>query len=130
MKLLKKLTKPTTLSNRMSNNAIFGLCTRAGDCSLMFRRPRNQSVAEKDTITKGRTTGIRAASPISIRIGCKRVNRTSSNPKTVGQGTLHITQDAFQKGQVRLPRIMHEKTDLLNSIRIRRSKSEVLESTS
>jgi hypothetical protein len=131
MKLLKKLAKPATLGNCMSNNTIFCLYTGAGDCSLTFRRPRNQSVAEKDTITRGRTAGIGIASPISIRISCKRVNRTSANLKTVGQGTLHITQDAFQKGQVRLPRIMHEKTDLLNSIsKIRTSPSEILESTS
>jgi hypothetical protein len=74
MKLLKKLAKPTTLSNHMST----------------FRRPRNQSVAKKD----------RTRYP-------------------------YITQDAFQKGQVRLSRIMHEKTDLLNSIsKIRMSQSE------
>jgi hypothetical protein len=45
MKLLKKLTEPTTLHDSMSHNAILCFSTGSRDCSLALGRPRNQTVS-------------------------------------------------------------------------------------
>jgi hypothetical protein len=90
MKLLKKLAQPAAFSNSVSNCLIFCLSTGTGNSSLSLRRPRDQSITEKDTVARGRAPRIRAASPINIRIRREGVDWTSANPKTKGQGTLHI----------------------------------------
>jgi hypothetical protein len=84
MKLLKKLAQPATFSNNVGNCPIFCLSTGTGNSSLLLRRPRDQSIAEKDTVARGRAPRIRAANPISIRIRREGVDRTSANPKTKG----------------------------------------------
>jgi nucleoside-triphosphatase THEP1 len=50
MKLLKKLTEPTTLRNSMSHNAVLGFSTGSRDHSLALGRPRNQIVSIVDAI--------------------------------------------------------------------------------
>jgi hypothetical protein len=59
MKFLKKLTKPTTLNNNMGNNAVLGLCTGAGDSSLVLGGPRDKTVTIVDAITRDGATRIR-----------------------------------------------------------------------
>jgi hypothetical protein len=49
MKFLKKLTKPTTLNNSMGNFTVLGLCTRAGDSSLVLGGSRDKTVDMSQT---------------------------------------------------------------------------------
>jgi hypothetical protein len=131
MKFLKKLTQPTTLSHNVSNCHVLGLGTRTRNCVLPLGLPRYQSITKINTITRSRTPRIRTTSPVGIRIGCEGINRTCTNVEDKRQYALHITQDALDKCKMWLPRIMHEQTDLLNSIcKIRTSQGEVLQSSS
>jgi hypothetical protein len=66
MKFLEKLPQPTTLGNHMSNDVILCFCAGTGDCGLTLGGPRNQIVAEEDTVAGGGTPTVRAACPIRI----------------------------------------------------------------
>jgi len=130
MKLLKKLTKPARLSHSMCDCSILSLCTRAGDCGLAFGRPRHQIVAEEDTVAGSRSSGIRTAGPIRIRVGCEAIHWSSANVKTSRQCALHIAQDPLEQRKMRLAGIMHEETHLLNSVGdVGSSQREVLKCT-
>jgi hypothetical protein len=48
MKFPKKLSKPTTLCDHMSNSPVLGLRTGPGHCGLSFGRPGHQAVPEED----------------------------------------------------------------------------------
>jgi hypothetical protein len=63
MKLLKKLAKLTTLSNRMSNNMIFCLCTGAGDVWHFYDQETKVS-SRKAQSPEVERRKIGAASPI------------------------------------------------------------------
>ena len=127
MKFLKKLAQPTTLSHNMSNCPVLCLSTRTRNCVLPLGFPRHQGVAKIDTITRSRTPRIRATSPVGIRIGYEGVNRTCTNMKDERQRALNIAQDALDECKMWLPRIMHEQTNLLNSIsKIRTGQCEIL----
>jgi hypothetical protein len=106
VKLLEELTKPAALSNYMSNSTILCLSTGARDRRLSLGRPGDQSVAKVNTIPGGRAPRIRTTCPIDIRIGNQCIHSTGANVKTICQCTLHIAQDAFEKRQMRLPRVI------------------------
>ena len=50
MEFLKKLAKPTALSNGMGDRTILSLGTGAGDGGLSLGRPRNQTVTIVNTV--------------------------------------------------------------------------------
>jgi hypothetical protein len=47
---MEQLTKPSGLSHAIGNDAILGLCTRAGDDGLLLGRPRHQVVPQEPRI--------------------------------------------------------------------------------
>jgi hypothetical protein len=66
MKLGKKMSKPTTLSNSMSHDSVLDLGTRPRYRGLAFRGPGHQVISKVDTIVRSRLTSVRAACPVSI----------------------------------------------------------------
>jgi hypothetical protein len=66
MELGKKLAQLGNLSNGVGDCSILSFGTRAGDCSLSLRRPRDEIVAKEDGIAGGRLAGVRTAGPICI----------------------------------------------------------------
>ena len=71
MKLEKKLTKPAALSHGMSHGSVLRLGTGTGHSSLTFRRPRDKVVTKIDAVAGRRTLGVRAPSPICVRVCSK-----------------------------------------------------------
>ena len=70
MELMKELAQPIRLRNSIGDSAILGLSTGSRDSSLTLRRLGNQIVTQEHTVARGRTTGVGATSPISIRVDC------------------------------------------------------------
>jgi hypothetical protein len=116
MKLMEKLTEPTTLTHSMSYNTILSLSTRARDHGLTLRRPRYQVITEINTISRSRASSVRTACPVSVRICCERQTRRSMELKTKIQRALDIAENALDKVKMWFPRSMHIQTGLLNSM--------------
>jgi len=66
MKILQQLTKPTTLGNSVHYRSIFGLCSRAGNRSLMLGSPGDKVITKVNAVARGGATRVRTASPIRI----------------------------------------------------------------
>lgn len=127
MQLMKELTKPTCLGDGIGHSTVLSLGTGAGHSNLTLGRPRNDVVTQEYSVARGGPMRIWTACPISIRIGDELNRLGALNAKSVVDGATYIPQNPFESGKMRLPRIMHMKTDLLDSIRnIRPSESKIL----
>jgi hypothetical protein len=91
----------------MSNCPVFHLSARSGDGSLAFRRPGDEIIAKIDAISRSRTTSVRTASPVSIRICGERSSRSSMQAKSEIQGSLEIAKNALHQVEMRFPGSMH-----------------------
>jgi hypothetical protein len=68
MQFSQELSKPSCLSNDISNSTVFGFSTGARNRILALGRPGDQVVAEEDTIARGGPAGVWTARPIGIRV--------------------------------------------------------------
>jgi len=84
MELLKELPQPTALGHNVSHSTVFCLSTRAGDRGLAFGGPGDQVVAEIDAEARSGPPGVRATSPVSIRVCGQRLDGAGANVKTGG----------------------------------------------
>ena len=88
VELLQELAQPATLSHHMSNSTVLCFCTGAGDHGLTLGGPRNQIIAEVDTIAGGGAPRIWAASPVDIGVGDQGLNRADTNVEARGESAL------------------------------------------
>ncbi|MCI71646.1 hypothetical protein A2U01_0092909, partial [Trifolium medium] len=65
---------PTRFSNNIGNTSIFGFSTGTGESRLPFGRPRDNTVTEKNTVTRCRASGVRTSTSISVSVGDKLCN--------------------------------------------------------
>jgi hypothetical protein len=68
LKLEKRLTKPTTLSDGVSHITVLGLSTGARHSSLALRGPGHQIVTKIDTIARGGSASVGTTCPIRIGV--------------------------------------------------------------
>jgi hypothetical protein len=66
MQVLKELAGPIALGNNMCHRSIFNLSTRSRHSGLSLGRPRYEVVAQENAIVRCGSSGVRAASPVSI----------------------------------------------------------------
>jgi hypothetical protein len=116
MKLVKKLTKPTTLSHSVSDSTILGRSTGARNCSLALGGPGHKIVTEIYTVARSRPASVGTAGPVSIRVRGERCSRCRMQPKTKIQCTLEVSQNSLDQVEMRLTRSMHVEARLLNSM--------------
>jgi hypothetical protein len=127
MELLEQLTKPTCLSHSVRNSTVLSLRTRKRDRSLSFGGPRDDVVAEEDTISGSGAPRVWTACPISIGVGCQASDAACTDVKPGGEDALDVPQDTLEHRKVRLARVVHEETHLPNGIgEVRTSQREVL----
>jgi hypothetical protein len=131
MKLLKKLTEPTTLCNRMSHSVILCFSTGSRDRSLALGRPRNQTVSIVDTIVGSRASRVRTASPTRIIISYQSGQRRGSEMKAKLARTTNIPKNTLHESTERHARGVQMKTNLLHVVGdIRTHQSDILKRTS
>jgi hypothetical protein len=68
LKLEKKLTKPTTLSDGVSHSTVLGFSIGARHSSLALRGPGHQIVTKIDTIARGGSASVGTTCPIRIGV--------------------------------------------------------------
>jgi hypothetical protein len=84
----------------------------------------------KNAIARCGMPDIGTTGSISIRVSHETRHWRTMQLKTIVECALEIAKNTLYEGTVRLPRIMHEKTDLLNSIcNICPGEGEILKST-
>ncbi|CAN6182646.1 unnamed protein product [Urochloa humidicola] len=131
VELPQELTQPRRLCNAVSNGPVHRLGTGAGDDRLSLGGPRDKVAPKKDGVARGRATSVRTASPVSIRVDNQLGGGRPVKSKPVVNSAPEVAQEPLHSSEMRLPRIMHVKTDLLNSIGdIWPSESEVQQSSS
>jgi hypothetical protein len=97
----------------------------------MLRGPRNEVVAKEHNIARGGLASVRTTSPISIGIDNKISRNRWSQQEAKVESALNITKNPLQGSKMRLTRVVHVKTDLLNSIyNVWASECQVLKSSS
>jgi hypothetical protein len=130
MKLEKKLSKPAALSHDMCDGSILCLGARPRNRGLTFGGPRDQVVTKIYTIAGGRSSSVRAASPVGVRVRSDGRRRCRVQLKTEVQCPLEVAKNPLDEVQMRLTRSMHVETCLLNGMcYVRTRQSEVLKST-
>lgn len=124
---MKKLAKPACFGDSIGNITIFCLGTRARDSVLALRGLGDQVVPEKNSIARSGFASIRTTRPISIRVGDQvKLGRTLDVQAKI-KSAAYVPKNALESSKVRLPRIVHVKTDLLNCIRdVWPSEGEIL----
>jgi hypothetical protein len=78
MELLEKLAQPAALSNSMGDNMILCFSTGVRDSVLSLGEPGYQVIAEEDAEAGGGATHVRAAHPVSVRVGGELANRSGA----------------------------------------------------
>jgi hypothetical protein len=90
----------------------------------------DQTSTKENSIAGGGAPGVGTASPINIGVNCELSWGGARNEKTVAEGALEITKNPLCCGKVELPRSMHVKADLLDSIcNVGPSEGKVLKGT-
>jgi hypothetical protein len=116
LKLEKKLSKPTTLSDDMSHSTILGLSTGARHSSLALGGPGHQIVPKIDTIARGGSASVGTTCPIRIGVRGEGCGRCGVKLKSEVQGATNVAQNPLDEVEMRFPRSMHVETGLLNIV--------------
>jgi hypothetical protein len=117
MELLEELLEPTSSSHVVGHDAIFSLGARSGDKVLALRGLEDEVITEEHSVARCRPTCIRATHPVCICVdhqlggggGAAQVEAKVQRASQIAQDVLHCSE-------VRLPRIMHMKTNLLDTV--------------
>ena len=117
VKLTEKIMNPNRFSADLSKRAILGLSTGARYSRLFLCTPGYEIRTQKNTITRGGATGIRAASPVGIREGIQvqwAGRGAKSNTKTnrafeIAKNTLHSSKVRRSRGTHKLSNMMYSK---------------------
>ena len=107
MEFTQQVPEPATFSNGVGHGLVLSFSARPRDCGLPFGRPRDQRIAEEDTVAGGRSPCIRAASLVRVRIRFQRGRWRSRDGDAVVNGAPEITQNPFDKVPVGISRRMH-----------------------
>jgi hypothetical protein len=98
---------------------------------LALGRLGDQVVTEVDTVAGCGAPRVRTTAPVSIRVCCQRGDGAGADVKSEGEGALHIAKNPLDLCEMWFARIVHEETDLLNSIgQVRVGQCQVLKGTS
>jgi hypothetical protein len=73
--------------------------------------------AQEDGIAGGRAASVRTASPVNICVDNQLSRGGAVDNQAIVNRATDVAKEALQCSKMWLPRIMHIKTDLLNSIR-------------
>ena len=90
VEFLEQLMQPAALSHNVGHCTVLCFGTGAGDRGLTLGGPRNQIIAEVDTIAGGGAPRIWAASPVDIGVGDQGLNRADTNVEAGGQSALQV----------------------------------------
>jgi hypothetical protein len=131
MKLSQKLTYPAAFGNGVSDSPVLRLGTRTRDCSLAFRRPSDQVVAEVHTIPRSGPSCVRASSPVCVRVRSERRRRRAAEVHAEIESAFDVAQNPLHQIKMGLARGMHVEASLLDGMHnVRASKREILQSSS
>ena len=114
VELQEELAQPCSFYNSISHSVILSFSTRPRDGVLTLGGPGDEVITEEHSIARGGLACIRTAGPIKISVYDKISGGGRSQQKTQMKRALDIAKNALQSLKVRLPRIMHMNTDLLN----------------
>ena len=92
MKLLKQLTKPSSLCNSISDSPILCLSTGTRYSRLTLRRLGDQVTTQEDSISRRGFACIRTPGPVSIRIDYQLRGRGRTKKKAVMRRAPKIPQ--------------------------------------
>jgi hypothetical protein len=117
MELLEELSKPTSFGHAVDHGAILSIGARSGDDVLTLGEPGDEVVTEKYSVARGGPTCIHTTRPVRICVDRQlEGGYRASQVEAEDQGASQIAQDALHRGEVRLPGIMHVKTNLLDDV--------------
>jgi hypothetical protein len=117
MELLEELPEPTSFSHAIGHGAILSLGTRSGNDVLALGVPGDEVVTVEHNVARGGLACIRATRPVCIRVDCQLGGGGgASQVEAEVQGASQIAQDVFHHIEVRLPKIMHMKANLLDGV--------------
>ena len=83
---------------------------------LPLGRPRNQIVIEKHIIARGGFAHVRTTGPVTIGVDHQLSRRRGSQENLEMKSAPDVAQNLLESYEMRLSRIMHIETDLLNRI--------------
>src|SRR6185437_11015440 len=116
VELRQELSEPGRLRHAVSDSPVLRLGTGAGDNRLPLGRPGDKVSAQEDGVAGSGEASVRAASPVSVGVDHQlRGGRAVKNKAETNSAT-NVAEETLQCSKVRLPGIMHVKTDLLNGI--------------
>jgi hypothetical protein len=132
MELGQELPEPGSLSHAVGNGAVLRLGTGAGGHLLALGGPGHQVASEEDGIARGGPSSVWTASPVGVSVDDQLCG---GGPAVQEQAMIssasEVPEETLESSEMRLPRIMHMKAQLLNCIGdVRPSEGEVLKSTS
>jgi hypothetical protein len=131
VELGEELPEPGGLSHAVSNSAVLRLSTGPGDHRLALRRPGHQVAAQENRIAGGGAPGVRTPCPVGVSVDDELGRGGPVKEEAVVDRAAEVAEEALESSEVRLPGIMHVKTDLLNCIGdVRPGEGEVLKGTS
>jgi hypothetical protein len=131
MKLAKKLTNPAALNHDVCNGSVFLFSTRPRDRCLPLRRPGDQVFTKVDVVAWRRTTCVRAAGPVRVRIRRERRRERAGEVHPKVKSALDVTKNPLHQVEMRIPRSMHVQACLLNRMsNVRASMCQILQGTS
>jgi hypothetical protein len=131
VQLSEKLSEPGGLSHAVSDSAVLRLGTRPGDHRLALRRPGHQVATQEDSVAGGGAASVWTPCPVNVSVDDKVGGGGPVKEEAVVDRAPEVAKEALESHEVRLPGIMHVKTDLLNCIcDVWPGEVEVLEGTS
>ena len=124
------MPQPGDLGNRVSNSPVLRFSAGARDCGLSLRRPGDERRSEVDAVARRGATRVRAASPIGVRVGDDVRGGGGVEGETEVHRATNIADDPLDRRPMRIPRGVHVKAHLLDSIlQLGVSQGEVLQGT-
>ena len=73
----------------------------------MLGRPGDEAATEEDSIASGGTTGVRAASPVSVGVDHELSRSRVGNDKAKVKSALKVAKDPLGSHKMSVPGIMH-----------------------
>ena len=104
------------LGNRVSNSPVLRFGAGARDRGLSLRRPGDERRSEVDAVARRGATRVGAACPIGVRVGDDVRGGGGVERETEVHGTTNVAEDPLDRSPMRIPRSVHVKVHLLNSI--------------
>ena len=79
--------------------------------------PGDEAATEENSIAGGGSSGVRAASPVSVGVDDELSWSRAGNDKTKTDSALKVAKNPLGSNKMNFPGIMHVQADLLNGVR-------------